>query len=119
AHDIAALYDGEVHCVYAVDVPKVLSELDIPDPRSFKLEGAAQAKQRLAALAAPYDVPPERLHVPMGKVGHAVNRLSARLRADLMVMGTTARRGVAAVVLGNSAEKVLMRARCDVLALKP
>jgi universal stress protein E len=55
----------------------------------------------------------------MGKVGHAVNRLSARLKADLMVMGTTARRGVAAMVLGNSAEKVLMKARCDVLALKP
>jgi nucleotide-binding universal stress UspA family protein len=35
------------------------------------------------------------------------------------VMGTTARRGLAASVIGNSAEKVLTRARCDVLALKP
>lgn len=54
-----------------------------------------------------------------GKVGHAVNRLSAKLKADLMDMGATARRGVAAAVIGNSAEKVLTQARCDVLALKP
>jgi universal stress protein E len=119
AHEFAALYDGEVHCAYAVDVPKVLSELNIPDPRGFQREGVAHAKERLAHLTAPYDVPAERLHVPMGKVGHAINRLSTKLKADLMVMGTTARRGVAAMVLGNSAEKVLMKARCDVLALKP
>jgi universal stress protein E len=119
AAEIAALYDGEVHCVYSVDVANTLSELDIPDPRGFKREAVVRAQERLAQLAAPYKIPQERVHVPMGKVGHAVNRLSARLKADLMVMGTTARRGVAALVVGNSAEKVLMKARCDVLALKP
>lgn len=110
---------GVVHCVYAVDVPGVLSELNIPDPRGFQRASVARARKRLAALAKPCGVPEERLHVPMGKVGHAVNRLSTKLKADLMVMGTTARRGVAATVIGNSAEKVLMRARSDVLALKP
>lgn len=119
AHSFAELHDGELHCAYAVDVPKVLSELNIPDPRNFQNDNVARARGRMAELAAPYGVPEERLHVPMGKVGHAVNRLSAKLRADLLVMGTTARRGLAAAVVGNSAEKVLMRARCDVLALKP
>ena len=115
----AEMHDGELHCVYALDVPEVLSALNIPDPRTFQQENVVQARERLAEVVAPYEVPAERLHVPMGKVGHVVNRLSARLEADLMVMGTTARRGLAAAVIGNSAEKVLMRAQCDVLALKP
>jgi universal stress protein E len=119
AHESAELHGGELHCVYAVNVPKVLSELNLPDPRGFQQEAMAGARQRLAEITAPYQVPADRLHVPMGKVGHAVNRLSQRLKADLLVMGTTARRGLAAQVVGNSAEKVLMRARCDVFALKP
>jgi universal stress protein E len=119
AHAFVELHGGELHCVYSVDVPKVLSELNIPDPRGFQQESTVQARARLAELAAPYRVPAERLHVPMGKVGHAVNRLSTRLKADLLVMGTTARRGLTATVIGNSAERVLTRARCDVLALKP
>ena len=119
ARDFVDLHDGELHCVYAVDVPNVLSELNIPDPRGFQQEGVARARRRLAELAAPYGIPEDRQHVVMGKVGHAVCRVSEKLKADLMVMGTTARRGLAAQVIGNSAEKVLMRARCDVLALKP
>ncbi len=119
ARQSCELYGGELHCVYAQDVPKVLSELSLPDPRGFQQENAARAQERMARLAAPYGVPEDHLHVVMGKVGQAVNRLSEKLGADLMVMGTTARRGVAATVIGNSAEKVLTRARCDVLALKP
>jgi universal stress protein E len=115
----ADLYGGEVHCVYAIDVPKVLSELDIADPRGFTSDAQRTAMERLKALAAPYEIPAARLHVPTGKIGHAVNRLSARLKADLMVMGTTARKGLRGFVIGNSAEKVLMKARSDVLALKP
>lgn len=119
AREFAELHDGELHCVYAVDVPKVLSELAIPDPRGAQREAVARGRERLAELAAPFGVPDARIHVPMGKVGHAVNRVAEALRADLLVMGTTARRGVAARVIGNSAEKVLVRAQCDVLALKP
>ncbi len=119
AQDFVELHGGELHCVYAVEVPRALSQLGIPDPRAFKQDAVVRGRRRLAELAAPYGVPEERLHVAMGKVGQAVNRLSAKLKADLLVMGTTARRGVAARVIGNSAEKVLDRARCDVLALKP
>ncbi len=119
AQTFATLYDGEVHCVYAFDVPKVLSELDIKDPRGFQADAQKQAQKRMQELAAGYGIPASNLHIPMGKVGHAVNRLSTKLKADLMVMGTTARKGLSALVIGNSAEKVLMKARSDVLALKP
>jgi universal stress protein E len=115
----AGLHGGEVHCVYAIDVPRALSELDIADPRGFTSDAQRTAVERLKALTGSYGIPATNLHVPTGKIGHAVNRLSARLKADLMVMGTTARRGLRGLVIGNSAEKVLMKARSDVLALKP
>jgi len=119
AHDFTELHDGAVHCVYAVPVAGLLSELNVPDPRAFQSEAVKRAKREMAELAEPYGVPAARQHVVMGKVGQTVNRLSKKLKAGLMVMGTSARKGVAAAVIGNSAEKVLMRAATDVLALKP
>lgn len=64
-------------------------------------------------------MPQTRLHVPIRKVGYAMNRVIAKLKAELMVMSTTKRREMAALVVANSVEKMLMKARRDQLALKP
>jgi universal stress protein E len=45
-----------------------------------------------------------------------VNGIVNELNADVLVMGTTARKGVKGVVIGNSAERVLTRATSDILA---
>ena len=39
--------------------------------------------------------------------------------AGLVVVGSAARRGLGATLLGNSAEKILERAPCDVLIVHP
>jgi universal stress protein E len=119
ARGFAEVHGGELHCVYALLLPHSASEIHIPDARRFRADAVERARERMAAMAADYDVPMGRLHVPLGKVGFAVNGVAAKVKADLLVMGTTARRGLAGMVIGNSAEKVLTRAQCDVLALKP
>lgn len=119
ASAFAQAHDAELHCVYALVLPRSVSELRVPDPRRLRTEAVERSLERMAALTAPYEVPMNRLHVPLGKVGFAVNGVAKKIKADLLVMGTTARRGLAALVIGNSAEKVLTRAQCDVLALKP
>jgi nucleotide-binding universal stress UspA family protein len=40
-------------------------------------------------------------------------------RVDLVVMGTLARAGVAGFLIGNTAERVLRKLPCSVLAVKP
>ncbi len=56
AQQACRLYGAELHCVYALDVPKVLSQLNLPDPRSFQREAAARARKRLQELTAGYGV---------------------------------------------------------------
>lgn len=41
------------------------------------------------------------------------------LKADLVVMGTVGRSGVMGMLIGNTAESVLLQIKCSVLALKP
>jgi universal stress protein E len=38
---------------------------------------------------------------------------------DLVVMGTVARAGIAGMLIGNTAERVLRKLRCSVLIVKP
>ncbi|GAM70069.1 universal stress protein E [Vibrio sp. JCM 19236] len=41
------------------------------------------------------------------------------LNAGLVVLGTSGRTGLSAVFLGNTAENIIDKINCDVLALKP
>ena len=45
--------------------------------------------------------------------------LAARLKADIVVMGTVGRTGAAGKLLGNTAEQVLHRLHTSMLALRP
>ena len=42
-----------------------------------------------------------------------------KLQADLVVMGTVARTGIAGLLIGNTAEAILEQVQCSVLAVKP
>jgi len=119
AHHFATTYGGEVHCVYAIEISRVLADLDIIDARKAAKRTRERAKKHLRELLAPYSIPPSRVHLPTGKVGHVVKGIAHKVNANLVVMGTTARKGVKGLVIGNSAERVLAKLPCDVLALKP
>ena len=60
-----------------------------------------------------------RHHLPKGPAEKAIARLAKELRADLVVMGTIARTGIAGFIIGNTAETILDQLTCSVLAVKP
>jgi len=45
--------------------------------------------------------------------------MARQLDADLVVMGTVGRSGIAGLFIGNTAEMVLEQVQCSVLAIKP
>lgn len=65
------------------------------------------------------DLPPIELHLRRGRPDDAINRFIEDHPIDLLVIGTVARHGVAGLVIGNTAEKVLDVAPCSVVAVKP
>lgn len=54
----------------------------------------------------------------MGKPADVIAEVATRLHADLIVMVTHGRRGLARLVEGSVAEKVLRNAPCPVLAVR-
>jgi universal stress protein E len=54
-----------------------------------------------------------------GEPERAISQFVDKNGVDLVVMGTVARSGIAGLVMGNTAERVLQRLRGSVLAIKP
>lgn len=54
-----------------------------------------------------------------GTAATVIPETARELQADLVVMGTVARTGIAGLLIGNTAEAVLEQLQCSVLAIKP
>jgi nucleotide-binding universal stress UspA family protein len=78
-------------------------------------------RRRLAELLRPYPLQELQSQVYMlkGEPGHLIPELAAKLEVGLIVMGTVSRTGVAGLLIGNTAERILRQVGCSVLAVKP
>jgi nucleotide-binding universal stress UspA family protein len=82
----------------------------------------ARAETTMRALVAAAAPPPGvavTQHVLRGAPGRAVAEFAQQAPLDLLVLGTLGRTGIAGLVIGNTAEDILQRAECSILALKP
>ena len=109
--------DLAVLCV--IDVPTLLADLDLVDPRSYAKARKEELQPALKKLAEQTGLPLSCFHLKRGPVAKTIVSEAADKKAQLVVMGTVGRRGVRAQVLGNTAEGVLNLLRTDTLTLKP
>ena len=58
-------------------------------------------------------------HLVKGYPQKEISSLAKQIEADLVVMGTVARTGISGFIMGNTAETILNRIDCSVLAVKP
>ena len=54
-----------------------------------------------------------------GEAGKLIPAMAKVKEVELIVMGTVSRTGVAGLLIGNTAEKVLNQVGCSVLTVKP
>jgi nucleotide-binding universal stress UspA family protein len=80
-----------------------------------------QARQDLEPSLAPFHgrISSGRVHLEKGDPRVEIPRFAVAQRTDLLVIGTVARKGLMARVVGNTAEAVLMDVPCSMLVIKP
>lgn len=66
-----------------------------------------------------YDHLSPQFHLRRGAASTLIPETAEQLQADLVVMGTVARTGIAGLFIGNTAETILEQLQCSVLAVKP
>jgi universal stress protein A len=92
-------------------------DLVLPEDFDLEQELVEVAKRQMAALGERLDVPPEDRRIETGSTGRTILRVAEEIGADLIVLGSHGRHGLAAL-LGSTARSVLNGAKCDVLAVR-
>jgi nucleotide-binding universal stress UspA family protein len=125
AFDYAARAPCDVHLLHVIED----HFFDLLEGR--EIQGVAAELARISADAAaelermvPDAEERERIgriqrHVARGHAAPEILRLAEKLGADLIVMGTHGRSGIAKLLVGSVAEKIVRRAACTVVCVKP
>lgn len=75
-------------------------------------------REKLEGISVPTEVRVER-QVAEGAPAEEILRAAQAMKADLIVMGTHGRTGLARLLAGSVAEQVMRRAPCPVLTVRP
>ncbi len=114
----AEAFDCDLHVLHAIHLSPVLTELDLIDVETHALQVKESLRKTVDKLSKEHQLDPKQFRMKQGPIEKVITSEAARIRAQLVVMGTVARSGVTAALLGNTAEKVLTHLRTDVLAIK-
>lgn len=109
---------AKLHLVHVIEPLAYAYGGDIPmDLSEVQNQLQQQALQQLAQLAKPLGVPVDHQHVLIGQPTGEIHRLAEEKHADLIVVGSHGRQGLA-LLLGSTANGVLHGVKCDVLAVR-
>ncbi len=123
AGPLAQALDGRMAMIHVLDVTRLTPPVFLPAPPAEVLQPSAalQAQMRVAVarLAKRHGVSPDAVLLRQGVPAELVSATTAKLRADVLVMGAVSRSAMGSAFIGNTAEAVLDEVTCDLLVVKP
>ncbi|TNH07555.1 universal stress protein UspE [Testudinibacter sp. TR-2022] len=112
---------GNIHLATAYPTTPVNMAIDLPEfnPNAYTDSIRGQHLINMKALRQHYCINEDHTHVEEGLPEEVIPQVAEKIKAELVVLGTIGRTGLSAAFLGNTAEHVIGRLNCDVLAIKP
>jgi nucleotide-binding universal stress UspA family protein len=125
ATSLARTADSKLHIVHTWKKPDLsyfTEELDYLPPDDIqKLYSEAENMHTkwLNEFLEQYKDQQYQEHIVEGTAARVIPEFAEQHQVDLIVMGTVCRTGIPGFFIGNTAEKILHRIDCSVLAVKP
>ena len=104
---------------YPVTPANITIELPEFDPTTYTDAVRGHHLTAMKALRQKHGIDEDHTIVEQGLPEDVIPQAAAKLNAAMVILGTTGRTGLSAVFIGNTAEQVIDKIDCDVLALKP
>ncbi|HCM1081487.1 TPA: universal stress protein UspE [Vibrio parahaemolyticus] len=113
--------DAKPYLVNAYPVTPANITIELPefDPTTYTDAVRGHHLTAMKALRQKHGIDEEQTIVEQGLPEDVIPAAAERLNAAMVILGTTGRTGLSAVFIGNTAEHVIDKINCDVLALKP
>ncbi|WP_158770051.1 universal stress protein UspE [Paraglaciecola sp. L1A13] len=121
AKAFAELLSSEVHLVNAYPGTPINIAIEIPefDPQIYSDSVKEHHQSAMLRHAQKHNIPAGSSHIEEGLPEDVIPALAEKIDAELVVLGTVGRQGISGVLIGNTAEHVIDKLNCDVLAIKP
>ncbi|MEP1384130.1 MAG: universal stress protein UspE [Paraglaciecola sp.] len=121
ANSFGSLLASDVHLVNAYPSTPLNIVMTTPDfdPVTHQETVKEHHQLSLQTHGKAYQISTELCHVAMGLPEDVIPDYASKLDAELVVLGTVGRQGISAALIGNTAEHVIDKLNCDVLAIKP
>lgn len=118
ASDMAKSHNAVLHAVHVIEPLSFAYGGDIPmDFSGIQDEIQKQAELHLSEFCNDHGIAADNQHIAIGRPENEIHALAESLGADLIVIGSHGRHGLA-LLLGSTANGVLHGAPCDVLAVR-
>lgn len=121
AINLAKIINANVHLVNSFPGTPVNIAIEIPefDATQYNDSMLQHHNEAMSKHAEQFGIEQDKAYVREGLPEDVIETLSEQLDAELVILGTIGRTGISAALIGNTAEHVIDRLNCDVLALKP
>jgi universal stress protein E len=127
AASLVELNEAALHIVHAMSLSDEAiirragtPEADFTTHRENAEQHAQDQIDRLLARESLQGLPQKpTVHIEAGDANHVILEQLQSQSADLLAMGSLARSGLTGVLMGNTAERLLPRINCSLLAVKP
>lgn len=120
--DIAHHLDrGNIHLVSAYPPSAINMSIDMPEfnnTQSEQSEYESYAKN-MQTLREKFGIAEDHTHLVEGFPEEVIPESAKALDAELVILGSVGRTGLAGVFLGNTAEHVISKLHCNLLTIKP
>ena len=120
--DLADSLDrGNIHLVTAYPPTPINMAIDLPEFSTGDCNNGLRGQYLLnmKALRQKYGISDDHTHVLEGFPEDVIPQVAEKLEAELVILGTIGRTGLSAAFLGNTAEHVISKLNCNLLAIKP
>jgi len=104
---------------YPVTPANITIELPEFDPTTYSDAVRGHHLTAMKSLRQKHGIDEEQTMVKQGLPEDVIPQAAEELNAAMVILGTTGRTGLSAVFIGNTAEQVIDKINCDVMALKP
>jgi nucleotide-binding universal stress UspA family protein len=124
AKTLATRFGASLHVLHVLEDPYVTgafaAEIYAPPPPGLRESWLRSAEETMAMLVSEADTAAFNItsDVVFGPIARTIVERAAQIGADLIVMGTHGRGGVAHLLMGSVAERVVRTAGCPVLTTR-
>ncbi len=117
---LAKLEHAQLHVLHADEFPEFDSTFSATIQAEHKQAYRETADEHITQQLASAHLPrPAEVHFVTERPDVAIMKCVEQHDVDLIVMGTLGRSGISGFITGNTAERLLPRISCSVLAVKP